>query len=162
MRGGRTARPGPQVTFADTNWLVAMFFAVPERTATVDRFLRQHSATLGLSPVVLLEARNVFSRESGESEPAEWRELEDSARFHRDAMNWDYLRRDTFELFSKYAHKTAVGTLDMAIVASVRLAGGTTLLSFDQTLKAVAVAEGLEVFPQLDQEGKALLAKLRR
>ena len=36
------------------------------------------------------------------------------------------------------------------------------MLSFDQTLKAVAVAEGLDVFPELDAEGKALLARLRR
>ena len=32
---------------------------------------------------------------------------------------------------------------------------------FDQTLKAVAVAEGMEVFPPLDSAGKQLLAKLK-
>ena len=134
------------------------------RCATVDRFLRSHGGQIGLSQIVYLEARNVFSRVSGEAEPAEWRQLQEdlNGRFYLDPMNWDLLRRDVFALFSRYAHKTVVGTLDMAVVASARLAGGTRLLSFDQTAKAVATAEGMEVFPELNHEGKALLAKLRR
>ena len=157
------------MNFADTNWLEAMYFETAEaakkfRRATVDRFLRRQSAVIGISHIVYLEARNIFGRVSGEAEPAEWRQLQEdlNGRFYLDPMNWDYLRRDTFELFSKYAHKTALGTFDAAVVASARLAGGTRLLSFDQTAKAVATAEGLEVFPELNPEGKALLAKLRR
>ena len=157
------------MNFADTNWLEAMFFQLNDpdkrfRCATVNRFLRGQSGQIGLSHIVYLEARNVFSRVSGEAEPAEWLNLQEelNRRFYLDPMNWDFLRRDTFELFSKYAPKGVVRTLDMAVVASARLAGGTKVLSFDRTVKAVAVAEGMEVFPELDLEGKALLAKLRR
>jgi predicted nucleic acid-binding protein len=150
------------MTFADTNWLVAMFFSVPGRSATVARFLRRHTSALGLSPIVLLEARNVFSRESGEAEPEEWRELEQSDHFYRDPMNWDLLRRDVFALAARYAHKAPLGALDLAVLASARLGGARQLLSFDETLKALAAAEGLEVFPDLQVEGRAVLANLRR
>ena len=157
------------MNFADTNWLEAMFFESAEaekkfRRATMDRFLRRQPGVIGISHIVYLEARNIFGRVSGEAEPAEWRQFQQelNRRFYLDPMNWDFLRRDTFELFSRYAHKTALGTFDMAVVASARLAGGTRLLSFDQITKAVAVAEGMEVFPELNAEGKTLLAKLRR
>ena len=55
-----------------------------------------------------------------------------------------------------------LGSFDLAVLASAKLAGATRLLSFDQPLKAVAVAEGLEVFPGLNEVGKTLLARLKR
>lgn len=157
------------MNFADTNWLEAMFFESAgaekkSRRVTVDRFMRREPGVIGISHIVYLEARNIFARVSGEAEPAEWRQLQEemNRRFYLDPMNWDFLRRDTFELFARYSHRVTIGTLDMALVASAQLAGGTRLLSFDETIKAVAQAEGLEVFPELNPEGKALLAKLRR
>ena len=153
------------MNFADTNWLTAMFFETdqPERTATVRRYLRTHGGPLALSHIVYLEARNVFSRNSGEPEPVEWAELQAglNGRFYLDPMNWDLLRREVFGLAARYAPKASLGTFDLALLASARLAGATRLLSFDETLKAVAVAEGLPVFPPLQAAGKALLAKLR-
>ena len=156
------------MNFADTNWLEAMFFELTgdmkSRRTTVDRFLRQNPGQLGLSHLVYLEARNVFSRVSGEAEPVEWKELQAglNGQFYLDPMNWELLRRDAFALFAKYSPKATVGTFDLALLASAKLAGATRMLSFDQTLKAVAVAEGLEVFPELDVAGKTLLARLRR
>jgi len=156
------------VNFADTNWLEAMFFQLTDadkasRGATVERFMRRQGGQLGLSHAVYLEARNVFSRVTGEAEPEEWRQLEQGfgGRFYLDPMNWDLLRRETFRLIGKYAHKQTLGTFDLAILASAKLAGATRLLSFDETLKAIAVAEGMEVFPPLEREGKQLLARLR-
>lgn len=154
------------MNFADTNWLAAMFFEVdnPARTATVRRFMRTHGGPLGLSHVVYLEARNVFSRNSGEANPEEWAELLAglNGRFYLDPMNWDFLRREVFGLVERHGHKTTLGTFDLAVLASAKLAGGQRFLSFDETLKAVAVADGMEVFPPLQAEGKALLANLRR
>lgn len=156
------------MNFADTNWLEAMFFELTgdlrSRRTTVDRFLRQHPGPLALSHLVYLEARNVFSRVSGEAEPPEWRELQAglNGRFYLDPMNWELLRRDAFALFARYSPKAAVGTFDMALLASAKLAGATRLLSFDQTLKAVALAEGVKVFPELNEAGKTVLARLRR
>jgi predicted nucleic acid-binding protein len=157
------------VNFADTNWLEAMFFASElrekqARRAIVDRLLRQHGGQIGLSHIVYLEARNIFSRVSGESEPEEWGQLQAglNGRFYLDPMNWEFLRRDTFALVAKYAHKATLGTFDLALLASAKLAGATRLLSFDDTLKAMALAEGLPVFPELGPQGKTLLAQLRR
>jgi hypothetical protein len=65
-------------------------------------------------------------------------------------------------LFSKFAWKLAVGTFDTAIIASVKLAGGTRFLSFDATARTMAAAEGIEVFPALAAEEKQLLSHLRR
>ncbi|MBI5384022.1 MAG: type II toxin-antitoxin system VapC family toxin [Verrucomicrobia bacterium] len=154
------------MNFADTNWLEAMFFELkdhPQRRAIVDRFLRRNPGQLGLSPLVYLEARNVFSRVSGEEQPPEWEEVEagKNGRFYLDPMQWDLVRRDSFDLFRRYGRKMPLGTLDLAILASVRLAGCQQLLSFDETLKAVAVAEEVAVFPPLAEEGKSILARLR-
>lgn len=156
------------MNFADTNWLRAMFLRTEDhkdREATVERFHRRDRTQVGLSHVVLLEARNVFSRITGEPEPAEYRALlEDgfNGRFYLDPMNWDLVRRNTLALLQRYAHKTTLGTFDMAVLASAQLAGATRLLSFDETIKAVAVAEGMEVFPLLGDEGRQILAALRR
>lgn len=156
------------MNFADTNWLEAMFFELTgdlkSRRATVDRFLRQNPGQLGLSHLVYLEARNVFSPGQREAEPPEWRELQAglNGQFYLDPMNWELLRRDAFALFAKYSPKATVGTFDLALLASAKLAGATRLLSFDQTLKALALAEGLRVFPELNEAGKILLAQLRR
>lgn len=156
------------MNFEDTNWLEAMFFNLAgdkkSRRGTVDRFMRQNPGQLGLSHLVYLEARNVFSRVSGEAEPPEWNQLQDGLNglFYLDPMNWDLLRRDAFALFAKYSSKITLGTFDVALLASAKLAGATRLLSFDQTLKALAVAEGLKVFPELNEAGKTLLARLTR
>ena len=157
------------MNFADTNWLEALYFESQEpeqqlRAATAQRFMRAHGGQLAISHPVYLEARNVFSRTAGESEPEEWRRfLADFTRLiYLDPMNWDFVRRDAFELFSRYSHRATLGTLDTAILASAKLSGATRLLSFDQTLKALAVAEELAVFPPLDAQGKQLLMKLKR
>jgi len=57
--------------------------------------------------------------------------------------------------------KKTFGTFDLTLLASAKLAGATRVLSFDQTLKALAVAEGLEIFPTLDEASKALLVRLK-
>ena len=146
-----------------------MFFNLTEadrksRPAIVRRFLRQHGGPIGISHLVYLEARNVFTRISGEAEPEEWRQLQQDSngRFYLDPMNWDFLRRDTFALIARYGHKETLGTFDLALLASAKLSGAKRLLSFDQSLKAVAVAEGLDVFPPLNSTGRRLLSKLKR
>ena len=109
------------MNFADTNWLEALYFDAKNkeqqaRCATAARFMRQHGGLLGISHVVYLEARNVFSRNTGESEPEEWRLLlsDLNGRLYLDAMNWDVLRREAFALFARYSARATIGTLDMA------------------------------------------------
>ena len=63
---------------ADTNWLESLYITPdpndPEavsRRGTVERFMRKQAGQLATSHVVLLEARNVFSRTTGEKHPRE-------------------------------------------------------------------------------------------
>jgi predicted nucleic acid-binding protein len=154
------------MNFADTNWLEAMFLHADEgrsRRTIVERFHRKNPGIIGLSQIVLLEARNVFSRVTGLANPPEWEELQSgfSGQFYLDAMNWDFVRRESYRLFEKYSPHAMFGSLDAALLASALLAGATRLLSFDERLKAFAVAEGLQVFPVLEGEGRAFLARLR-
>ena len=157
------------MNFADTNWLSAIYLPANDsdeesksRRATVNRFMRTHGGRLLISPIVLLEARNVFSRVTGESRPAEWALLESDfdGRLYIDPMNWRELQRECEGIFSRYSHKATIGTFDAAIVASAKLAGTRTFLSFDKTAKAMAVAEGLEIFPELDRDSKRILNQL--
>jgi predicted nucleic acid-binding protein len=158
------------MNFADTNWLSALYLeadpadpvAVKRRTL-VEKFMRQHGGQLGLSHVVLLEARNVFSRVTGERAPMEWADLEGDfdGKLYVDPMNWHLLRRECEELFTRHAWKMELGTLDVAIVASAKLAGAKTFLTFDGRLAALASVEGLDVFPELDDAGKTLAHRLK-
>jgi predicted nucleic acid-binding protein len=143
------------MNFADTNWLEALYFESPDaeqqaREATVQRFMRKHGGQLGISQIVYLEARNVFSRTAKEAEPAEWRRFvaDFNGLICLDPLNLDFLRRDAFALFARYSHRVTLGTWDVAILASTKLSGAKRLLSFDETLKGLALAEGLDVFPK--------------
>jgi predicted nucleic acid-binding protein len=155
------------MNFADTNWLEALYFESPEpeqqaRESIAQRFMRRNGGSLAISQFVYLEARNVFSRTAGESDPEEWRRLLGglNSLIYLDPLDWDLVRRDAFMLFERHAHKLSLGTMDVAIFASARLAGATRILTFDETLKALASAEGLPVFPPLSNYGKILLSKL--
>lgn len=157
------------MNFADTNWLEALYFESPDaeqqsREATAQRFMRKQGGQLAISQLVYFEARNVFSRTAQEPEPEEWRRFlgDFNSLIYLDPLNWDFVRRDAFELFARYAHRTALGSMDVAILASARLSGATRVLTFDETLKALATAEGIEVFPALTSEGKSILTKLTR
>lgn len=159
------------MNYADTNWLEALYLtADPDdaeaqaRERIVERFTRKHGGQLAVSHVVLLEARNVFVRVTGESQPREWLQLEADfdGRLFVDPMNWELLRRECHALFARYAWKSHLGTFDTAVVASAKLAGGTRFLSFDTAAKALAAAEDLDVFPPLDPTGKRILSLLKR
>ena len=157
--------------FADTNWLESIYFkprndsrpVAKERHAIVERRMRKVGAPLMTSQIVLLEARNVFGRLSGVPKPPEWDKLlgDFNGRIFVDPMNWDLLRRETNLIFERFSHRSIIGTFDATLIASAQLAGGREILSFDERLKAVAVALGLRVFPELGREGKSFLAALR-
>ena len=159
------------MNFADTHWLASVYIEpkaadteAVRRRRVVERFLRQHGGQLATSHVVLLEARNLFSRVTGEELPLEWQTLEADfgGRLHVAPMNWDLLRRECNALVAKYAWKAALGTFDTAIVASVKLAGATRFLSFDVNARALASAEGMGVFPVLEPAERRLIAQLKR
>jgi predicted nucleic acid-binding protein len=157
--------------FADTNWLEALYFVphpgnaeATKRASIVERRMRNQSGPLLTSHVVLLEARNVFSRLSRTPKPEEWDQLvaDFSGRIFVDPMNWDFLRQETTAVFEKFSHKAVIGTFDATLIASAKLAGAQEILSFDERLKAVASCCELNVFPKLGPEGTALRAALLR
>jgi predicted nucleic acid-binding protein len=157
------------MNFADTNWLEALYFESLEpdqqaREVTAQRFMRKQGGQLAISQLVYLEARNVFSRTAQEAEPQEWRRFlgDFNSLIYLDPLNWDFVRRDAFAVFARYAPRAALGSMDVAILVSARLSGATRILTFDETLKALAVAEGIEVFPPLTPAGKSMLARLSR
>jgi predicted nucleic acid-binding protein len=157
------------VNFADTNWLEALYFESPEpeqqvRESTAQRFMRKQGGQLAISQLVYLEARNVFSRTAKEAEPEEWRRFlgDFNSLIYLDPLNWDFVRRDAFALFAHYSARAALGSMDVAILASARLSGATRILTFDETLKALAMAEGIDVFPPLTSSGKSVLTRLSR
>jgi predicted nucleic acid-binding protein len=158
------------MNFADTNWLTALYLEADprdkvavQRRSVVERFMRQHGGQVALSHIVLLEARNVFSRVTGERSPLEWADLEADfdGKLYVDPMNWHLLRRECDDIFSRHAWQTALGTFDVALVASAKLAGAKTFLTFDVQLAALASVEGLNVFPALDDAGKTLAHRLK-
>lgn len=158
------------MNFADSNWLTALYLSATdadtvgkERERIVERFARKHGGQLAVSHVTLLETANIFRRITRQAQPVELEELtaDFSGRLFVDAMNWHLLRAQCEAVFARYSAKAELGTFDCAIIASARLAGATRFLSFDEKAKAVAVAEGLAVFPELKPEGKRLLARLR-
>ena len=159
------------MNFADTNWLVSVYIEpasddleAVKRRSVVSRFMRRQGGPLVISHPVLLEARNIFSRVTGEREPPEWRMVQEDfeGRLRVEPMNWEVLRKECNALFSKYAWRAELGTFDTAIVASAKLAGASQFLSFDTTARVLAVAEGMQVFPELDRAAKARSQRLRR
>jgi hypothetical protein len=76
-------------------------------------------------------------------------------------INWACLRYECNALCAKYAWKLPLAAVDTAIVAAVKLAGGSRLLSFDTTLRVLASAEGVGVFPTLEPKERRLLARLQ-
>ena len=148
------------MNFADTNWLASAYIEphaedteAAKRRRVVERFMRQHGGQLAISHVVLLEARNVFSRITGEEQPREWQTLEADfgGRLYVDPMNWDLLRRECNALFLKYSYKANLGTFDTAIVASVKLAGGQGSCRSTQRHAPWPARKASASFPRLSQ-----------
>jgi predicted nucleic acid-binding protein len=155
--------------FVDTNWLEALYIepspndkAARARAAVAERRTRKEDAII-TSHIVLLEARNIFSRVTGHAHPSEWDDLiaDFGGRIFVDPMDWDLLRRETNQLFGKFSHLGSIGTFDAAIVASAQLAGAREILSFDERLKALATAIGIRAFPPLGSEGRGFLGSLK-
>gem|GEM_PF-1178771 len=159
-----------------SRWLVCVIYILPlyldadptdqvavQRRSAVERFMRRHGGQLAISHVVLMEARNVFSRVTGERSPMEWADLEADfdGKLYVDPMNWHSLRRECDDIFTRRAWQTELGTFDVAIVASAKLAGAKTFLTFDGRLAVLASVEGLNVFPALNDAGKTLVHRLR-
>lgn len=115
------------------------------------------------SHIVLLETRNIFARVTRRAVPQEWIDLQEdfNGKLFVDPFDWDSLRQASERIFEQFSHKATIDTFDAAIVASAELAGAREILSFDENLKGLATALGFKVFPELGNEGRVFLAKLK-
>jgi hypothetical protein len=157
------------ILFPDTNWLTAAYcpHLDDNRARIIERFSAKHGRWPWiLSPLVYLEAKNVFARLAGQANGASWRRLlaDVGQRLQIDPLNWERLQQRAFALSERYSHKAAVGSFDLAIIAHAGLCGATHFLSFDtgSSARALAAAEKMEVCPPLAEADKARLAALRR
>ena len=151
--------------FADTNWIVATYFIKrdADRTGTVERFMRRHGQPLVISHLVLLESLNVFAWTAKQKDSAEWVSFQADLgrKFLVDTMQWDLVRQRMTELCAAYSHRAKLGTLDLTLVASALLTGAQIFLSFDSQCRALAAAQRLKVFPELNAQEKEMLGTLR-
>jgi predicted nucleic acid-binding protein len=158
------------MNYADSNWLVAVYIKPKaddaegvKRERIAERFTRRQNERLALSAVTALECENVFRRITKETQPEELAALKadfDGLLFVS-PMDWRALMAECERLFARHAARLKLGTFDCAIVASAKLARAKRFLSFDARAAALATAEGLAVFPELDAIGRECLARLR-
>ncbi len=154
---------------ADSNWLTALYVAPGDaeakaRRATVDRFMRRQTQPLLVSRLVWWETRNVFSRVTGQKQPAEWQALagDVGTKLLFPELNEAKLEERAFALMARYSRKATLGTFDIFIIATALLADGERVLSFDGLARALASAEDLDVFPELTAAEKSLRSRLKR
>ncbi len=151
--------------FADTNWLVAAYLAVTERTVLVERVGRKYEGLAWhITPPVLMETRVALARESGEAHSAEWKRICGDLG-HRLMLegNWPALEKQTAKLADRYAHKGTVGTFDLFVLAGVLHGDATHFFSFDtgSNLRALATLEKLETIPVLTPDDKQRMGQFR-
>ena len=154
---------------ADANWLTATYLAPGDtrsraRHAIVERLARRQPRPVLISRVAFAEARNVFSRITLLDHPPEWRALLDDVgtKLLLPVLPEEKLEAQSFALFARYSRKLTLGTSDVFIIAAGQLAGATGFLSFDGVARALASAEGLDVFPELNELEKSIRARLKR
>jgi predicted nucleic acid-binding protein len=152
--------------FADTNWLVALYFDQPSRSRILRSWSRREKPTLLSSSPVLLEARNVFARASGEAASQEWKSLltDCGSGLLVAPQSWSEIVAEAERMIDRYSQKATISAGDYLVVASAWLSGATWFLSFDQNSGARALASVLRmaIFPELSSRDKAIIARLQR
>ena len=150
-----------RIAFADTNWLVAIYHP-NESSAAVRRWNETHpGSTLIVSEAVLAESRCSFWRVGNR-----FAALESDLRrglFQDCGFKFAEMSADAAPMFQRYAPRCNVGTLDLLHIAAARRFGCRWFLSFDTNsgCRAVAHAENLKVFPELNATDRRWLAKFK-
>ena len=152
--------PAARIAFADVNWLVAAYHTSRE-SPRVAEWATAGGGTLVVSGPVLAEARCTFWR-LGNRWPVLDHDLRAGALVSC-GLTFEALVPLAADLFRHYAPRCNVGTLDLLHVAAARHFGCRWFLSFDSNsgCRAVANAEGLKVFPELNATDRDWLRKFR-
>ena len=150
--------------YADTNFLVAVFFENARRTPAVERHLRMSSEPLVVGELTELECRIAFSRAEKRPQGGAWQGLK--ARLEREEwrsvpLNWSRVAAKAQELTDRFSHLLAIGSFDTLHIAAALEAGCTRFLSFDSNSNArvLAASARLKVWPELSAKEKACVIR---
>jgi predicted nucleic acid-binding protein len=152
--------PQTRIAFADANWLFALYYET-RASEQVRSWAAAGPSTLVVSRVVVAECRCAFWR-AGDRIQA----LESDLRANRLTdcrYGFEELLSASGEWFRRFAPRCNVGMLDLLHVRAAKLFGCPWFLSFDTAsgCRAVAAAVGLKVFPELNDQDRDLLGRLR-
>src|SRR5438309_1950311 len=119
---------------ADTNWLIATYFADVKqpRTQIVDRFAERCDAPWFVPLPALIEARNIFALLARISNSQQWKVLQShiGTRIFIPDVSWQEIQSKTEELCDRFSSKAAIGTVDLMIIATALKLEATHFLSF--------------------------------
>lgn len=146
--------------YADTNFLVAVFFENARRTPAVERHLRMSSEPLVVGELAEFECQIAFSRAEKRPLGEAWQGLRD--RLEREEwrsapVDWNRVVAKARELTDRFSHLLKLGSFDTLHIAAALEAGCTRFLSFDSNSNArvLAASARLKVWPELSAEEKA-------
>lgn len=152
--------PETRIAFADCNWLFALYYETGV-SAQVRKWAEAAPSTLVVSGPVLTECRCNFWR-AGDRALA----LESDVRARRFVdcgYTFEDLASAAQDSFRRFAARCNVGTLDLLHIQAAKRFGCRWFLSFDSAsgCRAVAFAQGLKVFPTLNDQDREILSHLR-
>ncbi|KAB2646946.1 MAG: type II toxin-antitoxin system VapC family toxin [Verrucomicrobia bacterium] len=152
--------PQTRIAFADANWLVATYH-VSKTSPIVQAWADAAESTLIVSAPVLAEAQCNFWRIG-----KQWPELladVRSGKFVMCGQSFESLVSLSDDLFRRFGPRCNVGTMDILHLAAARRFGCQWFLSFDSNsgMKALAHVIGMKVFPELNEQDKDWVSKLK-
>jgi len=150
--------------YADTNFLVAVFFENATRTPVVERHLRRLKGPLMVGELAEFECKNVFSRLERRPNGEAWRGLKarlDRGEWRRQPIEWPGLVARAVELVDRFASRLSIGSFDTLHIAAAMEAGCARFLSFDTASNArvLAASARLDVWPELSAAEKGRVAR---
>lgn len=151
--------PETRIAFADANWLFALYYETRVSTQ-VRQWAAKGPSTLVVSQPVLAEC---WCRRAGDRALALDSDLR-ARRFIDCGYTFEDLARSSKSLFQRFAPRCNIGTLDLLHLQAAKRFGCRWFLSFDSAsgCRAVAVALGLKVFPELNQQDREIGRKFHR
>jgi hypothetical protein len=152
--------PQTRIAFADSNWLFALYYETGASNH-VREWAGAAPSTLVVSGPVLAECRCTFWR-AGDRAQALDSDLR-ARRFIDCGYTFEDLASASKDSFRRFAPRCNVGTLDLLHIQAAKRFGCRWFLSFDSAsgCRAVAAAQGLKVFPALNDQDRQILKRFR-
>lgn len=149
-----------RIAFADANWLFALYYET-RASEQVRKWAGNGLSTIIISAPVLAECRCNFWR-AGDRISALESDLR-AKRFTDCGYTFEDLSANAGEWFRRFAPRCNIGTLDLLHIQAAKRFGCRWFLSFDSAsgCRAVAAAVGMNIFPELNEQDREILRRLR-